>query len=176
MKYRLTHIHYFAICILGLLINSTSANAGSFRDFILGDELSNAAETSIGIPSDSESARCMQCHNGNSAKAVSLKHADTAMTFTSHGSSNHPVGMSYASYARKDPASYITPARLDSRVKLENGKVTCISCHETKKATSHNTEVVLSESGNTATNTCSSTKALTTGPSQTHLCMTCHAI
>lgn len=175
MKYRLDHIQYFLICVLASLM-VTTANAGSFRDFIIGDELSNTAESLIGIPRDSESARCMQCHNGSKGKAVGLKHADSAMTFTNHGSSNHPVGMSYASYARKDPASYIDPVSLDSRVKLENGKVTCISCHETKKSNSHSTGVTLVDNASAATNTCASTKALTTGPSQTRLCMTCHAL
>ena len=115
----------------------------------------------------------MQCHDGSKAKSIGIKHADTVMTFTSHGSSNHPVGMSYARYARKSPASYVPPARLDSRIKLENGQVTCVSCHETKL---HETVVAMQSEQNIAVEKCSSTKSLTTGSNQTRLCMSCHAM
>jgi len=172
MKNRWACFHHFAIYIFGLIIISTSANAGSFRDFIL-DEGLNDSPLSAQVPANSKSAACMQCHNGSKAKSVGLKHADSAMTFTSHGSSNHPVGMSYTSYARKSPASYIAPARLDSRIKLENGQVTCVSCHETK---SHETVVAVQSEQNIAREKCSSTKSLTTGSNQTRLCMSCHAM
>lgn len=173
MKIRWTHFQYLTIRIFGLLIVSSSVNAGSFQDFILDEGLSNAAQHSAQIPTNSKSASCMQCHDGSNAKSVSIKHADTAMTFTSHGSSNHPVGMFYDSYARKSPASYVAPARLDSRIKLENGQVTCVSCHETK---SHKAEVVALNEQKNAVENCSSTKTLTTGSSRTRLCMSCHAM
>jgi len=173
MKIRWARFQYLTICIFGLLIVATSANAGSFKDFILDEGLSNAGQRSVQIPANSKSASCMQCHDGSSAKSVGLKHADTAMRFTSHGSSNHPVGMSYDSYARKSPASYVAPARLDSRIKLENGQVTCVSCHETK---SHKAEVVVLNEQKNAVESCASTKMLTTGSSRTRLCMSCHAM
>lgn len=173
MKIRWVHIQHFTVCVFGLFIISTSANAGNFRDFILDEGLSSAPQPSVEIPSNSQSVACMQCHDGSDAKDISIKHADTAMRFTSHGSSNHPVGMKYSSYARKDPTSYVSSARLDSRVKLENGQVTCISCHKTNL---HNSEVAMKSEPQARVEKCTSTKALTTGPSQTRLCMSCHVI
>ena len=171
MKIHWLHFQYMTIYISGLLILSFSANAGSFKDFILDEGLTTPRHLAQ-IPANSKSASCMQCHDGNNAKSVSIKHAETAMTFTSHGSSNHPVGMDYESYVRKSPASYVAPARLDSRIKLENGQVTCVSCHETRL---HEVDVVMNEQNITVEN-CSSTKTLTTGSSQTRLCMSCHAM
>ena len=167
--------NYLAACIFGMLFVSASANAGSFRDFILADELSTVTQQPVDMLSSTGSAQCMQCHNGSKAKTVPVKHADTSMIFTSHGSSNHPVGMSYASYARKNPAAYIAPANLDSRIKLEQGKVTCISCHQSEQNSTHDKNTVASNEVNTA-DRCTSTKLLTTGSNQTRLCMTCHAM
>ena len=173
MKIRWVHFQYIILSVFSFLIISTSANAGSFRDFILDEGLSAATLNSVLIPANSKSASCMQCHDGSRAKSVGLKHADSAMKFTSHGSSNHPVGMSYDSYARKSPASYVPRSRLDSRIKLENGQVTCISCHKTK---SHKTEVVALNEQINAVEKCDSSKTLTTGISRTRLCMSCHAM
>ncbi len=174
MKYHYTYFQYLAICVPGLLIASTSVNAGSFRDFILDEGSPTTAQQFVKIPGNSKLASCLQCHDGSNAKDVKIKHADTAMRFTSHGSSNHPIGMSYDSYARRSPASYVDPAKLDSRIKLENGQVTCISCHEVKQANSRNVDVALVNNLNVMTNTCTSTKTLTTGPNQTRLCLSCH--
>ena len=173
MNIRWAHFQNLTISVLGLLSISTLANAGSFQDFILDEGVSNDAQYAVQIPKNSKSASCMQCHNGSSAKSVSIKHAETAMIFSSHGSSNHPVGMFYAGYAQRSPASYVAAANLDSRIKLENGQVTCVSCHQTK---SHNTEVTMLDEQKQVLEKCDSTKALTTGSSQTRLCMSCHAM
>ena len=173
MKIRWAHFQYFAVIMFGLLFVATSANAGSFKDFILDEGLYSTAQRSVQIPANSQSASCMQCHDGSNGKNIGVKHADTAMTFSSHGSSNHPVGMSYDTYVRKSPASYVAPARLDSRIKLENGQVTCVSCHETK---SHKAEIVALNEQKNVVESCASTKTLTTGSSRTQLCMSCHAM
>lgn len=169
------HCKVKSSCVIAtfwLFMAISTAQASSFREFILGNETPRIVE----MATNSESASCMQCHDGSNAKSVAVKHADTAMTFTNHGSSNHPVGMYYAAYAQKDPASYATPASLDTRIKLENGKVTCISCHETKKSSSHEASLSSIKQVANVANTCTSTKSLTTGPSQTRLCMTCHSM
>ncbi len=163
MKIRWIHIPHFTASVFGLLIIFTSANAGS----------SNIAQPPAQIPFNSKSESCLQCHDGSIATNISIKHADTAMRFTNHGSSNHPVGMFYGSYARKDPSSYVAPARLDSRIKLENGQVTCISCHETNL---HSSEVVVMNEQQAPLEKCTSTKGLTTGPGRTRLCLSCHVI
>ena len=91
MKISWSRFHNITTCIFALIIISTSANAGSFRDFILDDGLSDSSRFSAQVPANSKSAACMQCHDGSKAKSIGIKHADTVMTFTSHGSSNHPV-------------------------------------------------------------------------------------
>ena len=173
MKARCALVQQITLSLLVMFIFSTQVNAGSFRDYILDEGLSGKAQLTLQIPINSKSASCMQCHNGSTAKNIGIKHAESAVTFSSHGSSNHPVGMFYDSYARKNPASFVAPASLDSRIKLEQGQVTCISCHETK---SHNTEVALVNELKSTIEKCSSTKKLTTGSSQTRLCMSCHAM
>jgi len=173
MKIRWLYFKHISLSVMGLFLFSSPANAGSFKDFILDEGLVSSIQRSAQIPANSTSAACMQCHDGSSAKSVGLKHADSAMRFTSHGSSNHPVGMLYENYARKSPASYVAAARLDSRIKLENGQVTCVSCHETK---SHNADVVALNEQKNEVESCASTKTLTTGSSQTRLCMSCHAM
>ena len=173
MKIRWVHIPHFTVCVFGLLIISISASAGSFQDINLEEDLSGVAQPSAQIPFNSKSETCMQCHDGSIAINVSIKHADTAMRFTNHGSSNHPVGMNYANYVRKDPTSYIASARLDTRVELENGQVTCVSCHKTNL---HNSKVAEINEPQLPLEKCTSTKALTTGPGRTRLCLSCHVI
>ena len=105
------------------------------------------------------------------------KHADTAMQFTSHGSVNHPVGMNYRSYAYKDPASYVSPEIMDKRIILEDGEVTCISCHASKSGSSF-IQGSLMKAAVTSTDglesVCTSSKELTTGTDITQLCLSCH--
>lgn len=168
MKYR-TYGQYL---IFGLSISAASVNAGSSRNVTLEGVTS---QPSVELPVNSEVAVCMQCHNGSNAEAIIIKHAETAMTFTSHGNTNHPIGMFYNTYARKSPADYVAAARLDPRIKLENGQVTCVSCHETKQTLLHK-DVASLKKRNVTINACSSKKTLTTGPSRTRLCLSCHTI
>lgn len=155
--------------------------ADAFRDFVLDGEAAVASveiET-VTLPSDSESAACMQCHNGTGGQAVTLKHADAAMNYSSHRNVNHPVGMSYSQYASKQPHSYVNPSRLDARIKLENGQVTCTSCHGVKQtvaAIGNSDMMVAVDDLASQGSSCTSTKTLTTGPNTTSLCMSCHAL
>jgi len=170
---RWVYFQFILSCLSGLLLFTACANAGNFRSFILGGESENSSQKSVYFSANSKSASCIECHDGRSAINVSLKHADTAMRFTNHGSSDHPVGMYYDSYARKSPFSYISAAKLDPRIKLENGQVTCISCHETSP---QKVAVALVSELNMTVENCSSTKALTTGSDHTGLCMSCHSM
>lgn len=154
--------------------------ADAFRAFVLEDEIAtDTTQNTVSLPSDSQSAACMQCHNGSGGKAVALKHADTAMSFTSSGSANHPVGMFYSQYASKQPHSYVNPSRLDARIQLENGQVTCTSCHGVKRPVATITTADLLSAVDdlsSAGASCTSTKTLTTGPNTSSLCMSCHAM
>ena len=37
--------------------------------------------------------------------------------------------ISYSEVYLRDPGSYISPTTLDQRIKLEEGKIGCLSCH-----------------------------------------------
>ena len=101
------------------------------------------------------------------------------MRYRGNHNVDHPVGMDYASYAHKDPAVYVPPEQLDKRIILENGEVTCLSCHETKLQ-SHLEQDFLPSLAQQNTidgeQICTATNRLTTGTNRTQLCLSCHAL
>jgi hypothetical protein len=120
----------------------------------------------------------MACHDGSGGSTIALKDAESAMRYNGNHNVDHPVGMDYAGYARRYPVEYVAPERLDRRIVLEAGQVTCLSCHETKTP-----EQI--EQGNLmavdhtvadldAKQSCSATDRLTTGTHRTTLCLSCH--
>ncbi|WJW76612.1 hypothetical protein QVG61_05850 [Thiohalobacter sp. IOR34] len=148
--------------------------ADAFRDFVLG----SPAEASVLAAQDqlsraSQARHCMQCHDGSSATAITIKDADSPMQIRGHRTLDHPVGMSYARHARRNPAVYVAPGKLDPRIRLENGTVTCISCHRTRDA-GHTTQV--SDRSPSSANNCTASADLTTGPEPGRLCIACHAM
>lgn len=100
-----------------------------------------------------------------------MKHAGTPMQFRGHLSIDHPVGMDYNRYAYKNPDTYVVPARMDKRILFENGKVTCVSCHQIKNEPVAQADVIHTR---TASQRCNVGTGYTTGSSQTRLCMGCH--
>lgn len=168
-----TYLSYFAVFIIGLFFLSTIASAGSFRDFILNDQENETNLAKVQIPANSRSSTCIECHSGNHSSAITLKHANARMSFSGHGSSNHPVGMNYEQYARSNPRSFVPTHKLDPRIILEEGQVTCVSCHQTKLNLDQS--ITLNEQ-NSQFETCGASKELTTSSNQTGLCMSCHSI
>lgn len=70
---------------------------------------------------------CLSCHDGTIAPTIN------AHTVSSGGldlGANHPVGTDYLAAARRDPGSFNDPMT-NGRIVLEDGKVACISCHDT---------------------------------------------
>ena len=64
---------------------------------------------------DGESQDCMSCHDGASAKSIGP---------------SHPVGVSYESSMKRQTRHRLVPAvKLDSRIRLFDGKLGCGSCH-----------------------------------------------
>lgn len=175
---------HLAIYLLALAIGQANAAgfADAFRSFVLEDDIATEmaiAPTTVTLPSNSQSAACMQCHNGNRGTAIRLKHADAAMSYSNHRNVDHPVGMSYTQYASRQPHSYTKPSQLDSRIQLENGQVTCTSCHGVKQTLPEITSAtLLAAVDDLSVNGagCTSTKTLTTGPDTGSLCMSCHAM
>lgn len=138
-----------------------------FKDFIIGADVEVGAVDSLLINAG-RSQKCMQCHDGSSAKVIVLKDADTPMQIIGHRNANHPVGLVYREYAISKPGSYVSPEDLDERIVLENGNVGCISCHESRLSEDRSVQASINEQ------TCQSTGALTVGERQSDLCFSCH--
>ena len=153
--------------------------ADRFRDFVLDSESPTSAERHpLQGPDTISSQQCMTCHDGSAGKAIALKRADSAMRYSGGHNVDHPVGMDYASYAYRYPVEYVAPERLDRRIVLEHGQVTCLSCHETEIPEQMEQENLLkvnqTASGFGAQESCTATDRLTTGTHRTTLCMSCH--
>jgi hypothetical protein len=120
----------------------------------------------------------MACHDGSEGTAIALKQAESAMRYNGIHNVDHPVGMDYASYAYRYPVEYVAPEQLDRRIVLEDGQVTCLSCHETKTTEQIEQEYLIEVNHTVsrldAEQSCSATDRLTTGTHQTTLCLSCH--
>ena len=79
---------------------------------------------------DPISMECLGCHDGTMAKAVNHRISDgdthrVKSIETIKGS--HPIGMDYNAFARSK--EYVPSNTLAADIKLINGKVGCVSCH-----------------------------------------------
>lgn len=154
--------------------------ADSFRDYILAEERQMQKMVNVSVYKTGRSQKCMQCHDGSNAKATKIS-SNSSAGLGRHANSNHPMGLSYANTVARQPHSYVPVGQLDTRIRLENGAVTCVSCHETKPENSVNHRQDHSQPQTAAlelgqTESCSSTGSLTVGTNQTGLCMSCHAM
>lgn len=79
---------------------------------------------------------CMRCHDGTMASDMfgglteprSVNEFHPALSESSHGGTNHPVGVEYPPFDREfRPANAILS---EGKVRLPGGKVECISCHD----------------------------------------------
>ncbi len=78
------------------------------------------------VESDGSSAQCLACHDGSTAGAVS--YCTVQCDFRS---SSHVIEKDYPPRRNRD--SFASVAEVTAKgVKLINGKVTCISCHDLK--------------------------------------------
>lgn len=168
---------FTGLCSAVLLLGAShAAHAGGFSDafknFVLGSEANAGTLPAVQLPASSLSRTCMQCHNGSGGPHINMKPAGTPMQF-SGTSIDHPVGMDYNQYAYKRPESYVLPMRMDARILFEDGKVTCVSCHQTETR-----PVALSSTGVTGATPrrCNVGTGYTTGSSRTRLCMGCHTM
>lgn len=172
-------------CVLVLFscitsVGSTKGIGDRFREYILDSSNTTTAEASQSQWSEPiRSHQCMECHDGSGGKRISLKHAESEMRFRGNHNVDHPVGMQYARYAHSDPAVYVPPEHLDKRIILENGEVTCLSCHETKTREQVEQDYLIEVSHTNAAGdqqVCNATDRLTTGTNRTTLCLSCHAL
>ncbi|RMG74425.1 MAG: hypothetical protein D6710_01565 [Nitrospirae bacterium] len=86
-------------------------------------------------PIDSVSAQCLSCHDGSMGKAAPVKaglwqHGDPLMGFNQQAYTGvHPVGIDYEESSMEHP-DLKPSAMIPRKIKLVNGKVSCISCHD----------------------------------------------
>ena len=166
------------ICTVISNLADADNSPGSFKNFVF-DSPTEATTMAVGqsAPND-QAAACMQCHDGTAAKAVTLENSEMPSHFSGDRGDNHPVGVDYARYAGQNPGNYVALTALDRRIQLENGEVTCVSCHQIKSSatTTVNSTDYSPQTAATTTSGCMSSKSLTTGADQSRLCMSCHII
>lgn len=86
-------------------------------------------------PLDSVSAECLSCHDGSVGKAAPVKaglwqHSDPLFGPTPQPYTGvHPVGIDYEE-SRMDHDDLKPSMMIPKMIKLVNGKVSCISCHD----------------------------------------------
>jgi len=149
---------------------SAAGFADRFRSFVLGAE-AQAGARQPGL--DSSSQACLQCHDGSRAAHVSVRTAGSPMPIRGSQTLNHPVGMIYDLSAARSPQDYQPRNTLPSRVRLVDGQVSCVSCHETR------TDFTLAAAGDqlpqlASSSSCTATKQLTMGRRDRDLCLSCH--
>ena len=164
------------IALLGILTLSCVAPASAagfgehFRSFVLGTE-AQASARQPGL--DSSSQGCLQCHDGSRAAHVTARTAGSPLPIRGSQTLNHPVGMVYDQSAAKRPQDYQPRNALPPQIRLVDGQVGCVSCHETRN------DLTLAAAGDTlprlaSTSTCTATKELTMGRRDRDLCLACH--
>ncbi|MCW8923169.1 MAG: hypothetical protein OQK69_06015 [Gammaproteobacteria bacterium] len=162
MKNIQCYLQGFAFVLLLCIFHPLSM-AGGFDDVNTIDDL---------LVNPDQSQKCMQCHDGSAAKEIVLKDADAPLQISGHKNVNHPVGLDYRRYANESPMTYVRIENLDARIQLENGNVTCITCHEIKQE-------MLGQATDLAElpeQACASTGELTIGLGRGGLCVSCHAM
>ena len=160
--------------VLGSATSAAAASlAESFRAFVLGAEAQARPLEARDLRLDAIAQGCLQCHNGSRASHVTARSAGTPMPMRGSQSLNHPVGMSYDRTVLKDPHGYRPRAALHPNIRLVDGLVTCISCHQAKAnaAPVPTMEARLDQSKDT---TCTATKDLTMDRRDKDLCLACH--
>ncbi len=85
---------------------------------------------SIGGPIDGQSRRCLQCHDGITASESTNPTASSSHQFGDLGR-NHPVGIPYDNPTLGRKRTQLRPEHsLPPEVRLPDGKVSCVSCHD----------------------------------------------
>lgn len=170
------HNTVLAVLIL-VFAGSTPAQATSlaehFQAFVLGAQAQARPLEARDLRLDAIAQGCLHCHDGSRASHVSVRNAGTSMPIRGSQTLNHPVGMVYDQSVSKDPHGYQSRAALHPDIRLVDGQVTCISCHQIKTdAVPVSTMQARLDQGRDTS--CTATKELAVGQRDKDLCLACH--
>jgi predicted CXXCH cytochrome family protein len=91
--------------------------------------------------SNADTFTCLGCHDGALARNVTSPYQDPAVSLgplstVGYGDhqGNHPIGMDYAASFLKKRSALRPMAALPLSVRLEDGRVGCISCHNSSSS------------------------------------------
>ncbi len=81
---------------------------------------------------DVESQRCLSCHDGVTAtESHNTARQNRSLGYAWNQSRSHPIGVAYPSRTpRSSSGSFRAPGQLPEKVRLPDGKVSCVSCHD----------------------------------------------
>ena len=97
---------------------------------------------------DAHSHRCMGCHDGVTAnEAANTTGWNRGPGYLGDMRRNHPVGVRYRQgISRKQPVRLRPAAALPRRVRLPDGQVSCVSCHDLYATTRYRLSVPIEDS------------------------------
>ena len=122
---------------------------------------------------DSESRKCLSCHDGTMAiDVLSVTSGSTDAMWAGTRSLDHPVGVLYRRSIFRKPGEYVHESSLDAAVRLVDGKVSCVSCHRTKKV--YRAKGVASGVALEGHSGCTGDSGLVVSNYRSSLCLSCH--
>ena len=170
------------LVVLFLSVNLVSAK---WRDRLIqfADRTSVNSQTRVTRTSgiDPQSMDCLSCHNGTHATFIKVKDAQDPMEVVNQKTVNHPIGMNYEAYYRKEPSGFTPTTGLNPEIVLVDGKVGCLSCHSPRNESAgefqnqEGAENMLASLEPAAGSRCDSSSKLTVSLGQSGLCMACHS-
>lgn len=151
---------------------SAGAFGDSFREWLLGSEAQASTRAGMEVQLDAVGEACMACHNGTAAGHITVKNAGAPLQVAGTMNVNHPVGMDYNEYAYRKPRSYQPSTALDPNIRLVDGKVGCVSCHQLKENAPQ--QLAMADLAPERNSNCTASNQLTVGPEESDLCLACH--
>ncbi len=106
---------------------------------------------------DAQSRKCLGCHDGVTAgDSVNGTDRAGARSGYGHDQKNHPIGIPYRTTGRNQSDTQLRPvSMLPAEIRLPQGRVSCVSCHNLYAKTP---------------------KLLSAPIEESHLCFTCHSM
>lgn len=89
-------------------------------------------QLSVATPGKTPTSACMGCHDGSVAAMADVSFpAAPGFAGEPHDSGNgaHPIDLDYEASAQRRPGSFTPVSALPREVTLQDGKITCLTCH-----------------------------------------------